>query len=96
MTIQPPGSGNILLFQSLRGNLRYYRTRAGYSQRQVAEYLGLSRPAYTYYETGKAPPAPRTWPGWPASTPSGWRTSSPRRQAVTPPDRRKKRGGRPQ
>ena len=47
MTIQPPEGGNILLFQSLRGNLRYYRTQAGYSQRQVAEYLGLCRSAYS-------------------------------------------------
>ena len=57
MTIQPPEGGNILLFQSLRGNLRYYRTQAGYSQRQVAEYLGLCRSAYTYYETGKSTPS---------------------------------------
>lgn len=57
MTTQPSDRGSVLLFQSLRENLRYYRTRAGYSQRQVAEYLGLSRPAYTYYETGKSTPS---------------------------------------
>lgn len=45
------------LSRCLRENLRYYRTRAGYTQRQVAEYLHLSRPAYTYYETGKTAPS---------------------------------------
>lgn len=57
MTTQPSDRGSLLLFQSLQGNLRYYRTRAGYSQRQVAEYLGLCRSAYTYYETGKSTPS---------------------------------------
>ena len=37
----------------MRENLRRYRDRAGLSQRQVAGELGLSRSAYTYYETGK-------------------------------------------
>ena len=34
-----------------------YRDRAGLSQRQVAGELGLSRSAYTYYETGKTTPS---------------------------------------
>ena len=42
---------------NLRENLRRYRDRAGLSQRQVAGELGLSRSAYTYYETGKTTPS---------------------------------------
>ena len=37
----------------LSENLRKLRLACGYTQDDVATVLGLSRPAYTYYETGK-------------------------------------------
>lgn len=38
--------------------LRKYRLMAGYSQKSVAQALGITRSAYTYYETGKTSPDP--------------------------------------
>lgn len=38
--------------------LRKYRMKTGLTQKSVAEALGLSRSAYTYYETGKTSPDP--------------------------------------
>lgn len=40
--------------------LRKYRMQAGYSQREVATILRMSRSTYTYYETGKTAPDPDT------------------------------------
>ena len=40
----------------LSENLRKLRLACGYTQDDVATVLGLSRPAYTYYETGKTCP----------------------------------------
>lgn len=39
--------------------LRYYRVYQGYTQQQVADYLGVARSTYTLYELGKrqAPPS---------------------------------------
>lgn len=42
---------------ALRKNLRRARTQAGLSQREVAQRLGMSRPTYTYYETGHTAPS---------------------------------------
>lgn len=42
---------------ALRKNLRRARTQAGLSQREVAQHLGMSRPTYTYYETGHTAPS---------------------------------------
>ncbi len=33
-------------------NLRYARKQCGYTQQQVAEFLGINRSSYTYYEVG--------------------------------------------
>ena len=38
--------------------LRKYRLRTGLTQKSVSEALGISRSAYTYYETGKTSPDP--------------------------------------
>ena len=40
------------LRRRLRENLRKFRGEDGYSQEEVAQLLGVSRPTYTYYETG--------------------------------------------
>ena len=40
----------------LRNNIRKYRLACGYTQQNVAAVLGLSRSAYTYYETGTTTP----------------------------------------
>ncbi|MBR5474106.1 MAG: helix-turn-helix transcriptional regulator, partial [Lachnospiraceae bacterium] len=32
------------------------RTMHGYTQQQLADYLGISRPSYTLYESGKREP----------------------------------------
>lgn len=45
---------------SLADTLRKYRIAAGFTQKSVAEALGISRSAYTYYETGKTSPDPAT------------------------------------
>lgn len=37
--------------------LRILRTNAGLSQEAVANLLGISRSAYSYYETGKSLPS---------------------------------------
>lgn len=39
--------------------LRQLRKQSGYSQAQIAAKLGLTRPAYTYYETGANNPSLR-------------------------------------
>ena len=48
------------LRRRLRENLRKFRGEEGYSQEEVAQLLGVSRPTYTYYETGKTSPDPVT------------------------------------
>ena len=40
--------------------LRKLRLKAGYSQKNVADLLNVSRSTYTYYETGKTSPDPFT------------------------------------
>ena len=45
------------LRRRLRENLRKFRGEEGYSQEEVAQLLGVSRPTYTYYETGKSTPS---------------------------------------
>ena len=44
------------LRKHLGQNLRRARAQAGLSQREVAQHLGVSRPTYTYYETGHTTP----------------------------------------
>ncbi len=44
----------------LADTLRRYRLAAGFSQQSVAAAIGISRSAYTYYETGKTSPDPTT------------------------------------
>lgn len=44
------------LRRRLRENLRKFRSEEGYSQEEVAQLLGVSRPTYTYYETGHTTP----------------------------------------
>lgn len=56
MLRQNPNPLNDLLYRRLRENLRRYRGEARYSQQEVACRLGISRSAYTYYETGKTVP----------------------------------------
>lgn len=36
----------------LTENLRYARKQCGYTQQQVADFLGINRSSYTYYEAG--------------------------------------------
>lgn len=43
-------------YTALRKMLRSVRLACGFSQRAVAEALGITRSAYTYYETGKTVP----------------------------------------
>ena len=45
------------LRKHLGQNLRRARAQAGLSQREVAQHLGVSRPTYTYYETGHTTPS---------------------------------------
>lgn len=45
------------LRKHLGQNLRRARAQAGLSQREVAQHLGVSRPTYTYYETGHTAPS---------------------------------------
>ena len=44
------------LREALRENLCRFRRERGCSQQEVAQLLGVSRPAYTYYERGKTLP----------------------------------------
>lgn len=44
------------LRRRLRENLRKFRGEERYSQEEVAQLLGVSRPTYTYYETGHTTP----------------------------------------
>ena len=37
-------------------NLRMYRLMNGFTQNEVADYIGVERSTYTYYETGKTLP----------------------------------------
>ena len=46
-----PNSGNF------SATLRAYRENLGFTQRHVAEKLGISRSTYTYYEQGKVEPS---------------------------------------
>ena len=41
----------------MKYRLRYMRTSHGYTQQQLADYLGISRPSYTLYESGKREPS---------------------------------------
>ena len=41
----------------IASNLRMYRERAGYSQKQVADLLEIDRSTYTYYELAKTTPS---------------------------------------
>ena len=45
---------------SLALRLRKFRIDAGFSQKNVADMLNVSRSTYTYYETGKTTPDPAT------------------------------------
>ena len=45
---------------SLANRLRQARLSAGYSQQNIADALSVNRATYTYYETGKTTPDPRT------------------------------------
>ena len=36
-------------------NIRLARTLCGYTQQQMADFLGINRSSYTYYETGHTP-----------------------------------------
>lgn len=36
----------------LHENIRYARKQCGFTQQQVADFLGVKRSSYTYYETG--------------------------------------------
>lgn len=39
----------------LRDNIRFARVSCGYTQQQVADFLGIKRSSYAYYETGHTP-----------------------------------------
>lgn len=39
----------------LKDNIRHARMSCGYTQQQIADYLGIKRSSYTYYETGHTP-----------------------------------------
>lgn len=43
---------------TLGNRLRYLRCRNNLRQNDLASYLGISRPAYSYYESGKRQPSP--------------------------------------
>lgn len=45
---------------ALAVKLRRFRLQAGFSQKNVADILNVSRSTYTYYETGKTTPDPTT------------------------------------
>lgn len=40
--------------------LREHRKKGGFTQMEVAKYLGLTRSTYTYYESGFTSPSPYT------------------------------------
>jgi len=42
---------------NVAANLKYLRLRFGYKQNQIADFLSLTRPTYSYYEAGKTEPA---------------------------------------
>lgn len=42
---------------TLAEKLRFHRTAKGYSQRALAELLGMERSTYSNYETGKTQPS---------------------------------------
>lgn len=44
----------------LSNRLKEERKKAGLTQEEVAEYLGITRPAYTLYETDKTQPSLET------------------------------------
>lgn len=44
----------------LSDRLKEERKKAGLTQEEVAEYLGITRPAYTQYETDKTQPSLET------------------------------------
>lgn len=46
--------------EDLATKLKRYRLQVGYTQRNVAEVLNISRSTYTYYELGKTSPDPAT------------------------------------
>lgn len=46
--------------ESLATKLKRYRLQVGYTQKNVAEILNISRSTYTYYELGKTSPDPAT------------------------------------
>lgn len=46
--------------EDLATKLKRYRLQAGFTQRNVAEVLNISRSTYTYYELGKTSPDPAT------------------------------------
>lgn len=39
----------------LNENLRYARKACGFTQQQIADYLGIKRSSYAYYEIGHTP-----------------------------------------
>lgn len=41
---------------SLQRNLKKYRKENGYTQKQLADYLGITRQAYAHYEVGNRAP----------------------------------------
>ena len=43
---------------TMASRLRYFRVLSGFTQQSMASVLGVSRSAYTYYETGKTSPDP--------------------------------------
>ncbi len=46
--------------ETLAEKLKRYRERRGYTQKQIAQILDMSRSAYTYHETGKTSPSVQT------------------------------------
>lgn len=49
-----------VLNEDLATKLKRYRLQVGYTQKNVAEILNISRSTYTYYELGKTSPDPAT------------------------------------
>ena len=46
--------------EDLATKLKRYRLQVGFTQKNVAEVLNISRSTYTYYELGKTSPDPAT------------------------------------
>lgn len=42
-------------------NIKYYRTKAGVTQKTLANELGVSRPTITQYENGTRNPSVAVW-----------------------------------